>query len=469
MNVDRLRADMVSYRQRHSSVLDKYLFFIVFLVGAVGIVSLKRMGLSQIVVTAMPVLLMGVYFVYIIATKRFQLREDIAGDNLYYLGFLYTLTSLSYALYLFAKEQGGAEAIISNFGIALATTIIGLALRVALYQMRQDPVEIEKEARIELGEAALRLKHELDNVVVEMNSFRRATQQSISEGLKEIADLAQGEVIKAFNNVSNEAHGVVFKIDEAFASFTQNANQMDNVTSKTVNSVENLIERLESIKVPENIIEEKLETAVQGIGEVVKELTVLAKEDQKVVRRLSRMIGKAVDSTELLDGRIDALNKQMEPLQGVVIRITEMGEGLNDIKAQTVTVLDTIKKTARNHESILHGISEASESILRVVKQQEDAIGEVLTKGKENSEVILQQTRANADNQTKVLDVLVSALEMNLETVRRHNQAFEAEYERARVITAKVQASLASMSALLIKKLGSPVEEKSSEVRRGVL
>ncbi|MFC1488834.1 hypothetical protein ACFL6B_03200 [Thermodesulfobacteriota bacterium] len=458
----------LSHHERVSSVLDKWLFFIAFVIGAIGIIGLKQLGFSQIVATGWPLTVMVLYFAHIIATNRFQLREDIAGDNLYYLGFLYTLTSLSCALYQFTQEKGGTEAITSNFGIALTTTILGLVFRVVLYQMRQDPVEIEREARIELGEAARRLKHELDDVVVEMNSFRRGIQQSIDEGMKEIANLAQGELIKTIKNVGRVANGVVLKVDEAFDSFTKNAQQINKVTANTVNALQNMIKRIESIEVPEKIIEEKLEPAVEGIGQVVEELKTLAKEDQKVVRRLSRMIEKAGDATELLDGRIDAINKQMEPLHGAITRITEMGESLKDIKAATEAVLNGIKKTVEEQESILTGIretaekksKEATDSMLRVINNQGDAIGEVLTISKENAETILKQARTNAESQTRVLDALVSTMEKNLETVRGHNKAIEYEFKRARAVTIRVQAALASMSDLLIKKLGSPDEER---------
>jgi len=78
--------------------------------------------------------------VVIYFSRNLRLRDDQSGDNLYYMGFLFTLTSLGVSLYQFSVERA-AEEIVQNFGIAIASTITGIALRVVFNQMRRDPVE----------------------------------------------------------------------------------------------------------------------------------------------------------------------------------------------------------------------------------------------------------------------------------------------------------------------------------------
>ena len=67
--------------------------------------------------------------------------------------------------------------------------------------MRQDPLEVEHSARLELAEAARRVRQELDATVFELSSFRRATQQSLSEGIAEVRkqiEIASASVLEAF-------------------------------------------------------------------------------------------------------------------------------------------------------------------------------------------------------------------------------------------------------------------------------
>lgn len=102
---------------------------------------------DTVFIIAGPVLVLGLYLFTSISYRRFRLRLDQLGDNCYYLGFLFTLTALSIALYDFRSAEvrsaeDGIHAIIANFGVALASTIVGIALRVLLSQMREDPVEV---------------------------------------------------------------------------------------------------------------------------------------------------------------------------------------------------------------------------------------------------------------------------------------------------------------------------------------
>src|SRR3569623_1090307 len=117
--------------------------------------------------------------------RLFKLRDDQSGDNLYYMGFLFTLTSLGVSLYQY-PSLGSAEQIVQNFGVAIASTIAGIALRIFFNQMRRDPVEVEHFARLELAKASRDVKRELESTVLEFAYFRRATQQSIADSLEEV-------------------------------------------------------------------------------------------------------------------------------------------------------------------------------------------------------------------------------------------------------------------------------------------
>ena len=111
MAVDKARGRYV--KKTRTDIGDQYLFFALFIIGGAAIWWLKEIGWSQLHVTFVPVGFMGVYIFLSLATKQYRLREDKVGDNIYYLGFLYTLTSLSHALYVYDPDGSGATAIIT--------------------------------------------------------------------------------------------------------------------------------------------------------------------------------------------------------------------------------------------------------------------------------------------------------------------------------------------------------------------
>jgi uncharacterized protein YukE len=196
------------------------LFFAIVAAGCGYIVLAKIWGVSQAYVTFVPVGLMVGYALLLAGWRSMRLRDDQAGDNLYYLGFLYTLTSLGVSLFQFSAKDAAADRIVQNFGIAIATTIAGVGLRIVFNQMRRDPVEVERVARLELADAARRVRKELDATVVELAHSRRATQQVVFEGLEEVArkvDQVAGRIASSLDGLSRQANATVETTASALA------------------------------------------------------------------------------------------------------------------------------------------------------------------------------------------------------------------------------------------------------------
>ena len=193
--------------------LDIVAFFVVLVVGIVWYFTMRALGAPQWAITLGLVAMMLAYALTVALTPRLKIRLDPAGDNAYYLGLLYTLVSMAFALYDFGHqtataggvaERTAAIKIIGDFGIALATTITGIALRIVFQQMRVDPADMEGSTRIELAESAKRVKATLDSVSIEVGRLLSELQQRSSDQLKDLVDKA-ADTIKQFGVTSSEA------------------------------------------------------------------------------------------------------------------------------------------------------------------------------------------------------------------------------------------------------------------------
>src|SRR6266404_2165452 len=91
-------------------------FGVAALGGGIGLIVAKTKGADQFWVTAAAIGLILAYAFIVYRVNALRLREDQLGDNCYYLGFLYTLASLAWALNEFGRT-GAIEAIVSNFGL----------------------------------------------------------------------------------------------------------------------------------------------------------------------------------------------------------------------------------------------------------------------------------------------------------------------------------------------------------------
>lgn len=300
----------VPFTHTRSAAFGAVLFLAFVLAGAAYIVSAKLVNVPALYVTTVPMALMILYAAILLLARYFRLRDDQAGDNLYYLGFLYTLTSLGVSLWQFSVGDGG-ETIVTNFGVAIATTILGVALRVVFNQMRQDPVEVERIARLELADAARRVKQELDATTFEFSSFRRSTQQILEESVRETRNLADRlaqeifEGLKEFpdrtaeplKTASEQSRGTIDKLAAALIerlkdtgqTLTEQEKTLADSTAAVAVSAGELQARLKAMKNPDGIIEIKLQPFIRGFTKAIKDQTAATAEQ---MGELQKIIGQ---------------------------------------------------------------------------------------------------------------------------------------------------------------------------------
>lgn len=161
----------------HREAIDTWLIIGAFIAGIVPTLALKILGFPPYY----PAVAAGlVIIVYAVATYNFsaaRLEPEQIGDNCYYLGFCITLASLAYTLY--ALGSAGSDAgmlgdVISGFGVALSSTVVGVMARVVLLQFRVDLAARDKEARSELNQVVRLFGAEMQKSV---SSAREAITQ----------------------------------------------------------------------------------------------------------------------------------------------------------------------------------------------------------------------------------------------------------------------------------------------------
>jgi hypothetical protein len=299
-----------------------------------------------------PLLIISMYAVVLGLARYLRLRDDQAGDNLYYLGFLYTLTSLGVSLWQFSTS-GGADAIVTNFGVAVSTTILGVALRVIFGQMRQDPLEVERSARLELADAARRVKQELDGTVLEFSSFRRATQQSLSEGIAEVKkqiDVVSKTVTETLQdlprrsaqsveNASKQVGQAVGTLASTLASgLEQSTAKLDNEASALASTLgtitgtlKNVERQLKSIQMPDAIIEVKLQPTIRSMTKALKELSEgLGSQVDKLQTAINELTTATQDARSSFEAVLAAQNRTSEQIAALLTSTRDEFRQLGD-------------------------------------------------------------------------------------------------------------------------------------------
>jgi uncharacterized protein YukE len=132
----------------------KALFAFAFLLGTALILYSKLQLQSVPIAIGAPNLIICAYAALVASQPKVH-RSASDADNLYYLGFLFTIVSLGSTLFTFdAKDTSSlANTLIPSFGVALSTTIVGLLFRTLLLPHVIDIGQQDQAARFQLYEA----------------------------------------------------------------------------------------------------------------------------------------------------------------------------------------------------------------------------------------------------------------------------------------------------------------------------
>jgi len=242
--------------------------------------------------------------------KRFSAaRTDRLGDNFYYLGLTYTLVSVGHALYAFTTVDR-VEKLVSDFSVALLTTLFGVVGRVLLYE-KQSPEEAEDAAS-----ATAKLRLELEGAVNDLFSFREQIRKALegASGTFSSSALEMEQTVKSFNSVLKKAPTAVTK------------------------AFDRLQESSETLAAQSSKLNESLATLESVAGQLTAQTAETHSLFQEHLSNAMELSRTQSDSLKSLSGNIQALN---EPL---LLTKNSMASLKDEVK-QTISSLDGLRKT----------------------------------------------------------------------------------------------------------------------------
>ena len=376
--------------------VDRWAFLLFSFGGAVAIFAAKASNFPAVTVAGAAMLVMVGYAALVQLSGTGKLRSDQAGDNCYYLGLIYTLVSLAYAIFTFDPADTTSSTIVSGFGIALATTIMGLVLRVFFNQTRVDLVQTEDSARLELAEFAGRLKSELAGIIVSMNDFGRATKQSIDElresTMKSMTDAQKAAIagIQATVDKANEA------MSEQAQESNARAKRLSAATDRVVRAIEQHASSVEAAQSTMSNLTASLgeiQKAAEAIKEAIAPMATTANELRATQSqllegnlKLSTAVGELVEGVAALDGLIGRVDDL------IAERLAEVRSISDDIAKETTrqlqTTIEEFRKRAQEllstHDTMAKEMSASVDATVRTLKEHNGTLAKELAQSSAN-------------------------------------------------------------------------------------
>lgn len=353
-----------------SDRLDHWLFVIIFVVGVVPAFVVRFFFAYSAYFTM--IWLVGVMFTYfwlIVNTRRFRMREDKSADNLYFLGFLFTVSALITSLIKFSQNTGTDGQIANNplvvvedLGIGLVTTLVGLLLRVFISQLRQDPEEIEEEVRLTLAEVSERVQGDVIATGEMIESARLLSAQVLEESseiLKEQQKLSRDAMTKfrkvfesgseKFIASSEDLCGRIDSIDIREEMFSE---KLDRPIAELERSIRGFSARIHRLEIPSNLLRSQTEEAIAAVRETVT--STIAKEMRELKEHVGASISDSIENLEkemaVLIGNIEVppelLSEQLKPAtQSIAVAFEEFEAGTTPLLEKfTLSVKESLSR-----------------------------------------------------------------------------------------------------------------------------
>ncbi len=308
--------------------------------GVAAIVLAKLVLQGHPILAGMVASAFGIAIMYWYRKDQSQVRPEREqprlGDEVYYLGLLYTLTSLCAALVslflLFEGEQTlekRTDEMIGSFGLALLTTMAGIVLRMTLqrqgaegqatviripHSASGDGVDI-KGVTVDLEHYAYELRRQLQNST---NAFATHTNQAISQAKTIRAHM--DEMMQAFHGVLEEkAKAELESLKAIYESVAEKAEEARQRTEAQQEGIQSALERLEAqVKGMDNSIER----IRVGSGETAENLGAIAAQAKASTQAFA-------ESGKTFTEGLNALAEATDAAKTHHALAVEMGEMLN--------------------------------------------------------------------------------------------------------------------------------------------
>ncbi|EJC75762.1 hypothetical protein Rleg10DRAFT_5597 [Rhizobium leguminosarum bv. trifolii WSM2012] len=386
--------------------------------GMIFIVAAKTLGWNPLMVSGVPVGLMFFYFFCCLGIlPGLRLHNEQAGDNLYYMGFLFTLTSLGTSLYRFTTGASSIDDIVQNFGVAVSSTIVGVALRIFFNQMRRDPLDVDRTVRHELADMTRRVKTELNSSAREFSSYRRISSQMLTEGFAEIAKQAErnGEaILKSLEGMTKDAVRLIQEAatqlaaiaeannkiveerakanadmaDAAITKLDAAANRLAEIVVAFGGQVETAGQRLTGMRLPEEVLKVELQPILAAVTELgslqTKRLDEAANANAVQAERMKEALAPLLALPERLDNsfrplgdlsnKLDqsfqplnelakSLERSLAPVAELPTRLDNSLKVVDEFGKKIEAALKPLAKTAAKLDATVSSLDEAAQRV----------------------------------------------------------------------------------------------------------
>lgn len=405
----------------------------------------------------LPLLVMAAYIVLGLKRQDRDVTDEKFADSCYYLGFIFTITSIVFSLFDLPHIGERIQDIAVRFGAAMVSTVFGLTVRVYLVSFRPDSSDALRDSEDAVLEAAQKFREQLVMAYEKLGDF----QSQVTSAAQNSVEAVKLQVEKLTQDHSTRMERVFVELNERNQqAVTQALSEVSSASSRMAQSVDGYAESMKSslrslgdkVEVFGDAVTLRLKTTTfpddyfaSRLAPPLEQLKAAASDVSVQVQTAASGASEAATVLAAAIRKLKTKATQAEESLDTVVRLTTAQHSLFDTSAAQ---LDQLKKLG----ALLSDVQQALETTTNA------SVGNAMS---------------NAELQGRVTAV-VAAVEASqkavVEALGQVTSRFDAERDAASLLGRQVQSAEAATKELAkeLRSNSAVAQQLTAMVEAGV-
>lgn len=450
----------------------------------------------------LPLLVMVAYIALGLKRQDRDVTDEKFADSCYYLGFIFTITSIVFSLFDLPNIGERIQDIAVRFGAAMVSTVLGLAVRVYLVSFRPDSSDALKDAEDAVLEAAQKFREQLVMAYEKLGDFQSqvtsATQTSVeavklqvekltqdhsermervfvelNERNQQVVTQALSEVSTASSRMAQSVAGYAESMKSSLQSLGDKVDSFGDAVTQRLKTTtfpddyfaSRLTAPLEQLKAASSQVSEQVQSAASGAGEAATVLAAAIRKLKTKATQAEESLDTVVRLTTAQHSLFDTSAAQLEQLKQLGAVLSEVQQALQasatasaaiatgneEVRGRVTAVVSAVEASQKAVVDAMGQVSsrldaerDASNSLGRQVQSAEAATKELAQELRSNSAMAQQladKLEAEASSKPE-LAAVVAALQAQRESI---STVLSNLYSKASGVSTEVTAGLAQL------------------------
>ena len=411
-NLDHLNDDI----EKH---LPRIMFVGTYILGVILIILVSKFSpenkFSGLIASILPML---IYLIYVYL-NRSEPNVNTIADSAYFLGFLFTITSISLAILgLNSNEENLTQQFnktILIFGFALITTIIGLLIKVCVVNLKPDLDDLSENIMENLHESVSEFDDLLENGIDRFKEIDKQLSDRYKDFANKIIKMEKDTLEKTSDHldhiITNSGQELEKFIKESGLSLTTSLEESSTTITAILTKVAKDVEAgVKALDVPSDFFTDQLSEPLSNmknqinkfndeLSEVVSSQKSIATNTDKVSKIVTTLADK-MDIAKKIPDLVNVLDNSILGINLVTDSIKNTGSKLTDITQSIDHVIESGKdKFLQSSE-----INDQMKANYKFFQEYNNKMKDTIIESKQNMEILSRELTSAAEIIIKRLD-----------------------------------------------------------------